>query len=478
MTKYKKIHIFILIVGALFLLSGIFHTNLWFDESYTVSLINHNLADICSIAADDVHPVLYYLMLKIFTYIFTDNVIIMRLFSLIGAFLLAFLGYTHIRKDFGEKTGLYFSAVTFLLSATFMYSGEIRMYTWAALFVTLTALYAYRIARNGTASAKNLILFTVFSLAGAYTHHYGLAATCVINAFLFITLIYSKIKYKRNGLWKYLVCAAGQVAAFIPGFIVLYNQVKSVNKGYWISISYPRVIFETLAYIFYGEYTDINIWEIVITITVCALFLLFIIKLILMFIKDKKSAAAPFFAFITVVSVVSVCLIISGLNTPIFYVRYLVVLYGLLIFFFAYLLANIKFEWLRAVILTVMFVLLVTSCIPVYIQRYDKSNGQMYDYLDKTVRPDDIMVSEEEVITNFIYKYPNKKYCIYQWDAEERNKAFMPNMETVRNVDFLSDYKGRIWMVSAYTNEYLLNRINLNWKPRTVTSLPRSMTKS
>ncbi len=62
-TKY--IHITLIVLGSIFVLLSSFHTNLWFDESYSVSMAKNSFADIWRIGSTDVHPVLYYFMLKV-----------------------------------------------------------------------------------------------------------------------------------------------------------------------------------------------------------------------------------------------------------------------------------------------------------------------------------------------------------------------------------------------------------------------------
>ena len=37
-NKYKILHIIIILLGIIFLGIPVFHTNLWFDESYSVAL--------------------------------------------------------------------------------------------------------------------------------------------------------------------------------------------------------------------------------------------------------------------------------------------------------------------------------------------------------------------------------------------------------------------------------------------------------
>ena len=121
--------------------------------------------------------------------------------------ILSVLGYTHIKKDFGEKVGFLFSFLILFLPIGLVYAGEVRMYTWAMLFVSLMAIYAYRIYKRiaenketeQSNKIKNWVLFTIFSLASCYTHYYGLATAGVMNAVLFIYLIFKTIKlHKEN----------------------------------------------------------------------------------------------------------------------------------------------------------------------------------------------------------------------------------------------------------------------------------------
>ena len=181
---WKLAHIILLVLGTAFLASGAFTPVLWFDESYTVGLMNHDFWDMCVIASYDVHPHLYYILLKLVTMVTGNSIVVMRLFSVLGGALIGLLGYTHIRRDFGARVGFWFSFFTFAMPVMFKYALQIRMYTWAALFITLTAIYAWRAAYQPERWKKNWILFAVFSLASAYTHYFGLFSVIVINLFL------------------------------------------------------------------------------------------------------------------------------------------------------------------------------------------------------------------------------------------------------------------------------------------------------
>lgn len=99
----KKVHIGIILIGIVYACLSIFHSNLWFDEAYSCGIATHSFSEIWNIGGHDVHPVLYYWVLHIIGMFTGNSIISFRIFSAISIILLGILGYTHIRKDFGEK---------------------------------------------------------------------------------------------------------------------------------------------------------------------------------------------------------------------------------------------------------------------------------------------------------------------------------------------------------------------------------------
>ena len=121
----KNIHILIIIIGTIFLFTSSFHTNIWFDEAYSVGMANQTLVDIWKIGGNDVHPVLYYWMLRIVSLLTNSSILAYRLFSVLPVALLGVLGITHIKKDFGERTGILFSFFTYFLPIMTVYANQI-----------------------------------------------------------------------------------------------------------------------------------------------------------------------------------------------------------------------------------------------------------------------------------------------------------------------------------------------------------------
>ena len=182
--KQNKWHILLILLGTIFIFIPAFHTNIWFDESYSVGIVTHSFADIWKIGSYDVHPILYYWMLKVISLIFGQNILVYRIFSALGIVVLGILGLTHIRKDFGKKTGLLFTFFSFFLPVILNYALEIRMYSWTIVFVTLMAIYLYRFIKQK--NLKNIVLFGVFSIISCYMHYYALACDGILNLGLII----------------------------------------------------------------------------------------------------------------------------------------------------------------------------------------------------------------------------------------------------------------------------------------------------
>ena len=255
-VNLKYIHIGVIIIGIIFISLSIFHTNQWFDEAYSIGMVTHSVKDIWRIGSTDVHPVLYYLLLHIIELIFGKNIIMFRVFSVVCMAILGILGFTHIRKDFGEKVGLLFTTLVYFLPVNLIYAGEIRMYSLAMLLVTLMAIYAYRICKNvDSPNLKNWILFAIFSLSSAYTHYYALMTAGIINIYLLIYLISKSVKEKKfnKNLIGFIISGLLQVFLYSPWIICLLSQVKEVSKGFWINLKFPDTIIQFFVFQFVGN---------------------------------------------------------------------------------------------------------------------------------------------------------------------------------------------------------------------------------
>lgn len=454
LVKKKKdkiliLNIIIIILGTIFISLGAFHTNIWFDESYSVAISNHSFSEIWNIGGNDVHPVFYYMMLKIVSLFFGNNILVFRLFSIVPIVILSILGITHIRKDYGERTGIIFSFLTLFLPIIAAYSSEIRMYTWVMLFVTITAIYANRIYKNEL-SIKNWVIFALFSLLSAYTHYYGLMFAGIINVILFIYLLKNR-KGKNKDLKIFIIQAVVECLLYVPWLYYFIKQLTSVGGGYWIKLEFPDILYNVLGIQYMGSLSNIFGFCFAICLYIYLGFVIYRCK------KERISVKNARNSLLLYVLIVFIAFLIS-LKSPILYPRYLMTITGLLIFFIADIMAKEKSKYITIEICIIIFVTSLISNINIINNNYDNTNMKQIEYLEENIKDDDIIVYSN--IGNgsvfAVYFKDNKQYFYNgdHWNVEEAYKAYGPQMETVEDLDFLKDYKGRIWIIDSTDSSF------------------------
>ena len=470
MKNSKIIHIVVIIVGIIFIAIPAFHSNMWFDESYSVAISNHNFGEIWTIGGNDVHPVLYYWILHIINILFGSNILLYRLFSVMCIALLGILGYTHIRKEFGEKTGILFSMFVYLFPVNLIYAGEIRMYSFAMLLVTLMSIYAYRIWKNkDEKNIKNWSLFAIFSLASAYTHYYGLMIAGIENVFLFIMFTIQAIREKKftYNLKVFFISAIPQILLYLPWVMTLFRQMDGVSKGFWISLQFPDSYIQLFTFPFVGN-LDVIYVAIPIAITVSLFIYLYAIFLHVKNFVDKKKnndyivdLKFALFAFGFWLMVIFGAWLVSKLmSRTILYARYLLCAEGLLIFFLSCTFARKGYKIINTIVCIITIALSIFVGYELIQENYGKVDNEFNSYISENIKERDIIICQNEG-SGFVVSahYPNNKLYFYDVNNWNVGPAYKAYGETVYDLNFLNDYKGRIWLINT-THYGLYEEVN------------------
>ena len=468
MKKTKILHIAIIILGIIFIFLPAFHSGLWFDESYSVAIAKHKIVDIWNITGHDVHPALYYWGLHIIYLIFGNCILAYRLFSVLAIVILGILGYTHIRKDFGEKTGILFSFLTYFLPVMPTYASELRMYSWSCLLVALMSIYGYRyykqVKENKEFKRKNLILFGIFSICCCYIHYYALVTAGLINLMLLIFLIVNLRRKKKSedntsiakkSLINFLIVAAIQVVLYIPWIMFMLGQVNHVRGGFWIVLGALNTTVEVLSFQFRRQLDTnftMDFHTILALVTSIAMYI-YLGYRIYKSKKEKQEIKPAILSMIGYIGVIAIVWIISKIMTPILFARYLLVMTGLYIFTLSYLIATEKRKIVTVIICTIVLILGIISNVEDIQINYSKTNLGPMNYIKEEIKKDDIIVYSNigngGVIAAFFPEYKQYFLNFDHWDVEEAYKAYSPGMETVESYDFLKNYKGRIWLIDS-----------------------------
>ena len=445
-NKGNILHILCIVVGIIFILIPAFHDHIWFDESYSVALMNHSFSEIWTIGGHDVHPILYYWMLKIVNLIFGSNIIAYRIFSVLGIAVLGILGFTHIKKDFGERTGLLFSFFSFFLPVMLNYALEIRMYSWTIVFVTLMAIYLNRFIKEKT--TKNLVLFGIFSLASCYMHYYALLAAGTINLGLIIYVVRKKETFEKSMIRKFILVEVLQVLLYLPWLFYFITQALRVGAGFWITLEFPQIIIDLLNFQFKGSLEQ--------TIpTIFAIFLyIYLGYLIVKNIRKKEDIKEGIIPIIVYVLVIVIVALVSRIS-PILYARYLFTITGLLIFAISYFLAKENNHFVIGLICGVTLVLAFMNLRINIEENYDPSNDEPIGYLQENLQPEDVIIysniNNGGVIATLFEDNQQYFLNLENWSIEEAYKAYAPQMGVINTIEQAIEKagEGRIFIVDT-----------------------------
>lgn len=215
-----------------------FSKHVWIDESFTMEMISKPVFEMISLTAQDVHPPLFYLLLKFGTSILTfvipglNRIYAARLICEIPYLLLIGICAWQVTKRFGPLVGALGVFAIFGMPQIFMYSTELRMYGLSMLWIVCLALAVYDLASGFTPAKNAWIRLMVFSLLAAYTHYYAAVAA----AFLWFALLFWFYKTRQSHHIQYWFKAVGFCyLGYLPWLVVLYFQLKAVKADYWIS---------------------------------------------------------------------------------------------------------------------------------------------------------------------------------------------------------------------------------------------------
>lgn len=212
--------------------------SLWFDEAFSWRLIQFPFEEMINRAAADVHPPLYYILLRGWGTVFGTSLQSLRSFSVTlaaGTILAAynFAAYATSNRRIGIITALLVAVSGWQIA----FAWEARMYTLGtmlALISTWALLHAIR--------AKTLswwLLYTVLAAAFAYTHYFAFFTIAAQALFVAGFLLY-QTRGRIGELihlptaWYAFLAAVGMIGLYAPWIPIFLRQNAQVQESYWV----------------------------------------------------------------------------------------------------------------------------------------------------------------------------------------------------------------------------------------------------
>lgn len=209
-------------------------SSIWFDESYSAYLVRGDFGQIWSETAQDVHPPLFYFLLKIWSGIFGTTDFAMRFMSVFFGAVSIILAFHLLRRWFGLKVATIATALLSLSPFLIRYGQEMRMYT-LIFAIVIGATYALDLALE-TQKKRYYILYAILLALGMWTHYF--TALAWLAHVVYITAVKKINIFKPPFIWTYLLA----IALFVPWIPAFLTQTATVQQGFWI----PGVTFSTI----------------------------------------------------------------------------------------------------------------------------------------------------------------------------------------------------------------------------------------
>lgn len=240
MSRQAALWILILIiVGGIALRSWeLTARSLWFDEAFSWRLIQFPFTEMLDRAAADVHPPLYYVILRGWATVFGTSLLSLRSFSvaMAGVTTAVAYGFT-VYASGSRRAGLLAAALIAASGWLATFAWEARMYTLGtALAIASTWLLLRGVRRP---AALTWISYGLVAAAFAYTHYFAFFtlaghALFVLGALVVHTRWRVGEMLQAPLFWMALAGAALAAVLYIPWVPVLLAQNAQVQEAYWV----------------------------------------------------------------------------------------------------------------------------------------------------------------------------------------------------------------------------------------------------
>ena len=250
------------IILATLSLGNMTRWSIWFDEAFSAYLIRFNYVDIAHYTGLDVHPPLYYWVLKMWTTPWGVTELSVRSLSLVWA-LVALVGiYLLFRRVFGSKHVALVASLAFAISPMMIrYSDEARMYTMVTAIVIWATYLLVKLQKS--TSLKGWLGYGLLIAVGMWTHYF--VAFAWLAHWVWRWIEYRRGTIKRFWSREWMMAYGFAILLFSPWLLTAAKQLATAQAGFWIRplSAYTPIDYTSNALI-YREYGAVTYgWPVV-----------------------------------------------------------------------------------------------------------------------------------------------------------------------------------------------------------------------
>ncbi|MBF6028416.1 glycosyltransferase family 39 protein [Pseudomonas sp. P115] len=201
---------------------------IWGDEGSSLLLSEYALSDLWFHAAHDVHPPLYFLLLRGWIELFGDSIGSIRSMSALPGVIAVGLGVWLTRQLSTRRAAVLAGILLALLPTAVRYSQEVRMYALLGVWLlgaTLALVYWVKQPER----TRYLAAYAVLMGAGFYTHYF--TALCVLVHWAYLGVLWRERLLVRPAWWAANVAIVLMYLPWLPSLLDLVQHVEQLKVG-------------------------------------------------------------------------------------------------------------------------------------------------------------------------------------------------------------------------------------------------------
>ncbi|MFX1391952.1 MAG: glycosyltransferase family 39 protein [Promethearchaeota archaeon] len=225
--KEKKVLFLVILTVSIFLrIINITSEQIWADEAISIHIAKLSINDFWKAIIRDIHPPLYYVILKGWIFIFGDSILSFRMlsvvFSILALPILFLIGKEIKNESLGFIIIFFYSISPFAI----YYANEIRSYTLIHLLFTISIYFSIRILKDPE-NIRNYIMIGIVGTLLIYTHYMGVVYMMSLYVSIYI------FNRKKKFILKYLILSSIiMIGFYIPWIPFALNDLLGGAPGY------------------------------------------------------------------------------------------------------------------------------------------------------------------------------------------------------------------------------------------------------
>jgi mannosyltransferase len=215
----------------------------WHDEALTVLLARKPVTDLIAITAADVHPPLYFLLVKVFI-LFGQSEFIVRLPSALCSVGAVAVLYLIGRDLFNEQVGLVSALIMTISPLQLFYAQEARMYTQLLLLTGFSSwALIHALPRNNN---RWWGLFILGATLASYTAYFSFPVFLAMGLYVLLT------DRRPERIFRFGLSMLVVAGLYLPWLGIFFSQTRSVLDSYWIETPHLLTLLTSLSGFFVG----------------------------------------------------------------------------------------------------------------------------------------------------------------------------------------------------------------------------------